>query len=244
MDRHGALNRLGMDQAMDGRYSYAAICWILSKINIDYQSFVVLSLVSYAFGLATIYFSLLRTARQEITLNAFLGFGSFLTFGLSLDQMQFDIQSLQYAVCMFAVSAIAALASSTRKNLSILTIGATIFAFSIGFYQNILQIMAYFILASFVLQSATGHAWKPMLRQVALMTGCTVIGAIPYAIINSALKHMGLSCFQHYPAGHLAGLISLKIFQNISLRFRVFLALSGIAILPFCPILSHCSFLS
>ena len=111
---------------------------------------------------------------------------------------------------MLAVSAIAVLVSSTRKNLSVLAIGSVIFAFGIGFYQNILQIMAYFILASFVLQSATGHAWKPMLRQVALMTGCTVIGAIPYAIINSGLKHMGLSWFQRYPGRPFSGAYLLK----------------------------------
>ncbi len=205
---------LGVAQAEDGRYSYAAVCWILSILNMDYQSFVVLSMVSYAFGLATLYFSLFKTARQDINSSALLGFMAFLTFGLSLDQMQFDVQSLQYAACLFAVSTIAMLVSSSRKPLNILVIGTAIFACGIGFYQNILQITAYFILALLVLQNAGNRAWKPMLKQASLMAGCAVLGSVFYVLINTTLKHMGAPWFQNYPVRTLGISYALKNFPK------------------------------
>ncbi|MFT8418864.1 MAG: glucosyltransferase domain-containing protein [Acetobacter sp.] len=207
---HGPLVSLGIDQGFDGRYSFAAICWILSAIHMDYQSFLVFSIISYAFGLATIYFTLFRTTGQDINSNTLLGFGAFLTFGLLLDQMQFSIQSLQYAACMFAVSAIAILATSSRRPFTILAIGSVIFTLGIGFYQNILQISAYFILASIVLQSSSGRAWKPIAAQASLMAGCTILGSIPYPIINTTLKHMGSSWFHDYPSRALGLSYALK----------------------------------
>lgn len=199
---HSPLLELGVSQAADGRYSYAAFCWILAKIGIDYQSFVVLSLVSYAFGLAVIYFSLFRLSGNYLDKTTIIGFIIFLTFGLSLDQMQFSVESFQYMACMLAVSGIAVLSASSINIFYILLFGTSIFAIGVGFYQNILQMTAYFILSYFALQSVSNRPYKPIVIQASLMSGCAILGSIVYVIINLTLKHLGAAWFQDYPVRH------------------------------------------
>ncbi len=190
---------LGAAQAGDGRYSFAALCWILDAIDLDYQSFVVLSVVGFAFALAAIYAALLRTAQTALEPVAIIGFIAFLTFGMSLDQSQFVGDYLSYTGAMLAVAAIAALVSSSWRPLATLALGAIIFAVGLGFYQSILQITAYFILAYAALQVASGSTWKPVAARGALIAGCAVVGSVIYVGVNAALKHGGAVWYRNYP---------------------------------------------
>jgi len=190
---------LGASQAGDGRYSFATLCWVFDRIGLGYSSFAVLSVVSFAFGLAAIYAALLRTAQAALTPAAIIGFGAFLTFGMSLDQMQFVGDYMSYAGAMLAVGAIGLLASSQAKPLGVLALGAILFAFGLGFYQSILQITGYFILAVAALQIARGSLWKPVAARGALMAGCAVFGSVIYVAVNETLKHAGAAWYLNYP---------------------------------------------
>jgi hypothetical protein len=138
-------------------------------------------------------------AREEINATTIIGFFAFLTFGMSLDQLQFVDGYLSYAGAMLAVCALGALASSSWKPLNILALGTVIFALGIGIYQSTLQITAYFILAFAALRIAAGGGWKPVLARAALMGGCAVLGSVIYVATNATLKHAGVAWFQLYP---------------------------------------------
>jgi hypothetical protein len=227
---HDRFADLAAVQAQDGRFCYAAVLWLLGRLNCDYQSFIAISALVYSAALTLIYITPLDIAEEQFGAAALLGFCVFITFGLSLEAYSFGMAYPSYAAALFAGAVASRIAASRQwAHLPAIFVSAVSLTVGLGFYQIIVQFVVYIALACVLLLNGR-HSWRENLLFAFRLGASVIIAALAYLAINGALKYAGFAWIQNYPARSQS---FAYIAQNLPEYFRTIAGLLHLAGAPY-----------